>query len=140
MGDVQGSSIQGVNYPRRKLSECNYFGAIFLGGNCSGAFVTGEIVQGGVVVFPRKNAKFLNFITFKEVSVFKNCRSGIWGWRFSQHFLKLLRFMRLIFSKKYFLYKKTCIGPTPGKIYLSLRIFFHKIRTTIDLLFKLFDF
>ena len=77
MGDVQGSSIQGVNYPRRKLSECNYFGAIFLGGNCSGAFVTGEIVQGGVVVFPRKNAKFLNFITFKEVSVFKNCRSGI---------------------------------------------------------------
>ena len=34
MGDVQGSSVHGVNYPRRKMSRCNYLGAIFLGGNC----------------------------------------------------------------------------------------------------------
>ena len=36
MGDVHGSSVLGVNYPRRKLSVCNYVGAIFLGGNSAG--------------------------------------------------------------------------------------------------------
>ena len=30
VGDVQGSSVLRVNYPRRKLSGCNYLRAIFL--------------------------------------------------------------------------------------------------------------
>ena len=47
MGDVQGSSVQGVNYPRRKLSGCNYLGAIFLCENCSGGNCLGAVCQGG---------------------------------------------------------------------------------------------
>ena len=48
LGDVQGSSVLGVNYPRRILSGYNYLGAIFLrgivqeqlaGGNCLGPIV-----------------------------------------------------------------------------------------------------
>ena len=34
MGDVQGSSVQGVHHPGRKLSRCNYLEAVFLSGNC----------------------------------------------------------------------------------------------------------
>ena len=36
MGDIQGSSVRGVNYPRRKLPSCNYLGEILLGANCPG--------------------------------------------------------------------------------------------------------
>ena len=45
MWDIQRSSVLGVNYPRRKLSGCNYLVAIFLGGNC-----LGEIVQEAFVL------------------------------------------------------------------------------------------
>ena len=59
MGDVQGSSIVGVNYPRRKLCRCNcprweLSGAIVLGGNYPG----GTIVQGGIVLFPMIQGQF----------------------------------------------------------------------------------
>ena len=47
MGDVQGLSVQGVNYHRRKLSECNFLGATFLGGNCPGDICLGAIALGG---------------------------------------------------------------------------------------------
>ena len=47
--DVHGSSVLGVNYPRRKLSGYNYLGAIFLGGNCTGGNYPGVIVWGTVV-------------------------------------------------------------------------------------------
>ena len=62
MGDVQGSSVQGVNYPRRKLTRCNYLGAILLGENCPGGnylrweFSGGNCPEGncarGIVLFP----------------------------------------------------------------------------------------
>ena len=67
---------------------------------------------------------FLKVIFFEGVSVekiklhafsgvqyyFKNCSSGIWGWRFSSHFLKVLGFLRLIFLWTFFLFKKkTCM-------------------------------
>ena len=48
MGDVQGLSVQGVNYLRRNLSRCNYLGAIFLGGNWPRNNCPGAIVLGGV--------------------------------------------------------------------------------------------
>ena len=49
MGDIQGSSVLGVNYSRRKLPGCNYQGiivweAIALGGYCPGE---GEQLLGG---------------------------------------------------------------------------------------------
>ena len=47
MGDVQGSSLQGVTYPRRKFSGCNYLRAIFLGGNCPGVNCTEGNCPGG---------------------------------------------------------------------------------------------
>ena len=52
MEDVKGSSVQGVNYPRRKLSGFNYLGTIFLGANClrdncPGVIVWGAIILGG---------------------------------------------------------------------------------------------
>ena len=37
MGDLQGSSVQGVNYPGRRLTRCNYLGAILLDENCPGS-------------------------------------------------------------------------------------------------------
>ena len=40
-------SLQGVNYPRRKLFGCNYLGTIFLSGNCPGENCPGTIDQGG---------------------------------------------------------------------------------------------
>ena len=44
-GRCPGVICPGGNYPRRKLSGCNYLGAIFLGGNCArGALVHGVIV------------------------------------------------------------------------------------------------
>lgn len=46
MGDVQGSSVHGVNYPRRKMSRCNYLGAIFLGGDCPEGNCPGGNCQG----------------------------------------------------------------------------------------------
>ena len=60
MGDVQGA-----NYPRRKLSGCNYLGAIFLGENCPGGNCLGGVVRGvnclGAVVLggncPGENAR-----------------------------------------------------------------------------------
>ena len=65
MGDVQGSSALGVNYPRKKLSRCNNLraislvgtvhvqlsgGAIVLGGNCLGGIVLGGTCLGGIVL------------------------------------------------------------------------------------------
>ena len=50
MADVHGSSVLGVNYPRRKSSVSNYLGAIFLGGNCTGGNCPGEKLSGGSVV------------------------------------------------------------------------------------------
>ena len=47
MGDVRGSSVLGVNYPRRKLSGYNYLRAIFLGGNCTGGNCPGGNCLGG---------------------------------------------------------------------------------------------
>ena len=66
MGDVQGSSVLGFNYPRRKLTRCNYLGAILLGENCPGAIILGGNFPGefsggncpegncarGIVLFP----------------------------------------------------------------------------------------
>ena len=57
MGDIQGSSVQGVNYPRRKMYGCNYLGAIFLGGNCMGGNcprwdLSGDNCPEGIVPFP----------------------------------------------------------------------------------------
>ena len=46
MGDVQGA-----NYPRRKLSGCNYLGAIFLGENCPGGNCLGGGWSVGVIVW-----------------------------------------------------------------------------------------
>ena len=46
MGDVQGSSVKGINYRRRKLSGCNYLGAIFLSENCPGVIVRRAIMLG----------------------------------------------------------------------------------------------
>ena len=57
MGDVQGLSAQGFNCHRRKMSGCNYLGAVFLGGNCLGCnclggnCLEGLIVQGEIVLF-----------------------------------------------------------------------------------------
>ena len=48
MGDVQGSSVQGVNYPRRKLTRCNYLGAILLGENCPGGSYLRWEFSGGI--------------------------------------------------------------------------------------------
>ena len=48
MGDVQGSSVQGVNYLRRNLSRFNYLGAFFLGGNWPRNNCPGGSCSGGV--------------------------------------------------------------------------------------------
>ena len=41
--DVHGSSVLGVNYPRRKSSACNYLGSIVLGWNFPGGGLSGGI-------------------------------------------------------------------------------------------------
>ena len=46
MRHVQGLSVKGVNYLKRKLSGCNYLGAIFLGGDCLGV-IAQEYLSGG---------------------------------------------------------------------------------------------
>ena len=42
MGDIQGSSLHVVNYPSRKLSNCNHLGATFVGENCLGNNCPGD--------------------------------------------------------------------------------------------------
>ena len=43
-------SLQGVNYPRRKLFGFNYLGTIILSRNCPGENCPGTIDPGGVTV------------------------------------------------------------------------------------------
>ena len=50
MGDVQGSSVKGINYRRRKLSGCNFLGAIFLSENCPGSNCPGVIVRRAIML------------------------------------------------------------------------------------------
>ena len=52
--------------------------------------------------FKVKLTQFCNFESaLGKISIFKNRSSGIWCWRFSQHFLKVLGFFEaLIFYKK----------------------------------------
>ena len=49
MADVQRSSVLGVNYSKRKVSGCNYLGAIFLGENCPGGNCLGGGLSGGLI-------------------------------------------------------------------------------------------
>ena len=75
-GRCPGVICHGGNYPRRKLSSCNYLWAIFLGGNCTGVncpggdclgdnCLTWELSGGGLVLsdnYPEENCLGDNFL------------------------------------------------------------------------------
>ena len=56
-----------------------------------------------------KFTPFCNMKALGKINVFKNCSSGIWSWRFSYYFLKVLDFSKLI-SLKNFIIKNVYFG------------------------------